>query len=70
MSETTVYLPDDLERKLEAAAADKGVSLVLESSGKLPKRRSLPVFDSGRALSADEMDQAIYEHISERTDQR
>lgn len=80
MIKTSVYLPEDLETRLDAEAAATGMSkaelirrgivMVLESSTRPKHSPPLPVFDSGRDRSADEMDTAIYEQIRERTARR
>lgn len=79
MNKTTVYLPDELEARLDAVAATTGVSkaelirrgiaMVLDAS-QPPKRHPLPVFQSGRALDAEQMDDEIYAHIKERSARR
>jgi Arc/MetJ-type ribon-helix-helix transcriptional regulator len=80
MVKTTVYLPEELEVKLDAEAAATGVSkaelirrgiaLLLESSIRPKQSRALPVFDSGRPMTADAMDDALYAHIKERAARR
>lgn len=80
MIKTTVYLPEDLEVRLDAEAAATGVSkaelirrgiaMLLEDSRHPQRSRALPVFDSGRALTAEAMDDAVYEHIKERAARR
>lgn len=79
MNKTTVYLPDDLEARLDAAAAAtgtskaelirRGIAMVLDTS-QPPKRHPLPVFHSGRVRNAEEMDDEIYAHIKERSARR
>ncbi|MGS2808795.1 ribbon-helix-helix protein, CopG family [Nocardia sp. MW-W600-9] len=80
MIKTTVYLPEELEVRLDAEAAATGVSkaelirrgiAMLLDASEVPKNDSpLPVFRSGRARTADEMDQAIYDHIKSRSARR
>jgi hypothetical protein len=80
MVKTTVYLPEELDVRLDAEAASSGVSkaelirrgiaMVLEISPRPTRSRPLPVFDSGRRLTTAEMDQHIYEHIRERASRR
>lgn len=81
MVKTTVYLPDELELRLDAEAEASGVSkaelirrgiaMLLDSSSRRPSQsQPLPVFRSGKALSVDEMDARIYEHIKERSARR
>ncbi|MCC3315131.1 CopG family transcriptional regulator [Nocardia africana] len=79
MNKTTVYLPEDLEMRLDAVSAATGVSKaelirtairqLLETSG-LPKKRALPVFRSGRVRDAASMDDDIHAHIKERAARR
>lgn len=79
MIKTTVYLPEELELRLDAESAATGVSKaelirrgiaqLLDSSSR-PRSRPLPVFRSGRLATAEEMDDAIYEHIKERAARR
>lgn len=80
MNKTTVYLPEDLEVRLEAEAAATGVSkaelirrgiaLLLDSSSRPKRDTSLPVFRSGRSREASEMDDEIYAHIKQRAARR
>lgn len=80
MVKTTVYLPDELEMRLDAEAAATGVSkaelirrgitMVLEASTRPKRAGALPVFDSGRPLSAEEMDREIHAHIQESAARR
>ncbi|MGW6724539.1 ribbon-helix-helix protein, CopG family [Nocardia sp. NPDC055029] len=80
MIKTTVYLPEELEVRLDAEAAATGVSkaelirrgiAMLLDTSEVPKNDApLPVFRSGRARTADEMDQAIYDHIKSRSARR
>jgi hypothetical protein len=80
MIKTTVYLPEELEVRLDAEAAATGVSkaelirrgiaMLLEDSIRPKQGRPLPVFNSGRALTPDAMDDAVYEHIKERAARR
>ncbi|MFD4430438.1 ribbon-helix-helix protein, CopG family [Nocardia sp. NPDC055053] len=80
MIKTTVYLPEELEVRLDAEAAATGVSkaelirrgiAMLLDASEVPKNDApLPVFRSGRARTADEMDQAIYDHIKSRSARR
>ncbi|WP_405180609.1 ribbon-helix-helix protein, CopG family [Nocardia sp. NBC_01377] len=80
MNKTTVYLPEDLEARLEAEAAASGVSkaelvrrgiaLLLDSSSHSKRDTSLPVFRSGRSRDASEMDDEIYAHIKQRAARR
>lgn len=80
MIKTTVYLPEDLEVRLDAEAAATGVSkaelirrgiaMLLEHSARPRRSRALPVFDSGRPLTAEAMDDALYQHIKDRAARR
>lgn len=80
MIKTTVYLPEELEVRLDAESAATGVSkaelirrgiaMLLETSTRPKQSRALPVFNSGRSRTADEMDDAVYEHIKERAARR
>ncbi|SFI51060.1 Ribbon-helix-helix protein, copG family [Streptosporangium canum] len=80
MLKTTVYLPEELEVRLDAEAAATGVSkaelirrgitMLLDSSPRPRTARTLPVFDSGRPLTAEAMDDVLYEHIKERAARR
>jgi len=80
MTKTTVYLPEELEVRLDAESAATGISkaelirrgitMLLDGSTRPKQDQPLPVFHSGRALSADEMDDAIYDHIKERSARR
>lgn len=80
MTKTTVYLSVELEARLNAEAAASGVSkaeliregvaMRLNASTRPTRDRTLPVFNSGQALTAQEMDKAVYEHIKERTERR
>jgi hypothetical protein len=80
MMKTTVYLPEDLDVRLEAEAAASGVSkaelirqgivMRLEASARLRQAQPLPVFTSGRPLTADQMDEEIYDSIRARAARR
>ncbi|MFJ2032453.1 ribbon-helix-helix protein, CopG family [Streptosporangium sp. NPDC087985] len=80
MLKTTVYLPEELEVRLDAEAAATGISkaelirqgiaMLLDASARPKKARALPVFDSGRPLTAEAMDDSLYEHIKERAARR
>ncbi len=80
MRKTTVYLPDEWEVRLDAESSATGVSkaelirrgiaLLLDSAERPKRSRELPVFDSGRSRTPDEMDNAVYEHIRERAARR
>ncbi|MFJ1783076.1 ribbon-helix-helix domain-containing protein [Streptomyces anulatus] len=80
MIKTTVYLPEELEVRLDAESSATGVSkaelirrgiaLLLDGAERPKRTRQLPVFDSGRSLTPDEMDDSVYEHIKERNARR
>ncbi len=80
MVKTTVYLPAELEMRLDAEAEASGVSkaelirrgiaMLLETSSRPKQAQPLPVFHGKRPLSADEMDDAVYEHLKERSARR
>ncbi|GEM34734.1 hypothetical protein NN3_57410 [Nocardia neocaledoniensis NBRC 108232] len=80
MIKTTVYLPEELEVRLDAEAAATGVSkaelirrgiAMLLDASEVPKNDApLPVFRSGRARTVEEMDQSIYDHIKSRSERR
>lgn len=80
MIKTTVYLPEDLEVRLDAEAAATGVSkaelirrgvaMMLEASTRPKRANALPVFDSGRPMSAEAMDDSVHAHIKERAARR
>lgn len=70
---TTVYLPDDLVTRLEAESVAsgltkaelirRGITMLLDASTRPKQARPLPVFSSGRPMSAEQMDSEVYEHI-------
>ncbi|MFI2232542.1 hypothetical protein [Nocardia testacea] len=80
MAKTTMYLPEETEIRLDAEAANTGVSkgeLIrcgfarpLEASDHARDNASLPVFRSGRSRSADETREDIYLQIEQRTSAR
>ncbi|MEU2092831.1 CopG family transcriptional regulator [Nocardia beijingensis] len=80
MVKTTVYLPEELEVRLDAEAAATGVSkaelirrgiaMLLEASDRPRNNAPLPVFHSGRARSADEMREDLYQQIKQRSARR
>lgn len=80
MLKTTVYLPEEMEARLEAESLATGtskaelirraVAMLLQSSNRPSTVRPLPVFDSGRSRSADEMNETITDRISERAARR
>lgn len=79
MNKTTVYLPDELEARLNAEAAAtgaskaelirRGIAMVLTASR--PQRRApLPVFHSGHVRDAGQLDRELYDRIKERAGRR
>ncbi len=79
MIKTTIYLPEDMDARLDSEAVAtgvtkaelirRGVAMVLARSQ--PKEREpLPVFESGRRLTPDQMDEEIYSHIRDRATRR
>lgn len=80
MTETTVHLPEEQEVRLDALSAVTGVSraelilraiaLLLDHAERPKRSRELPVFDSGRPLAPDEMDESVCEHMKERVARR
>ncbi|MFJ6510583.1 ribbon-helix-helix domain-containing protein [Streptomyces sp. NPDC091406] len=80
MIKTTVYLPDALAVRLDAESSATGVSkaelirrgiaLLLDSAKRPKHSRELPVFDSGRSRTPDEMDDAVHDHIKARATRR
>lgn len=80
MLKTTVYLPEDLDTRLDAESSASGVSKaalirraiadLLDNSPNARVSSTLPVFNSGRPLTADEMDDDIHAQIKERSARR
>ncbi|PSK99054.1 ribbon-helix-helix CopG family protein [Murinocardiopsis flavida] len=80
MIKTTVYLPAELEVRLDAEASATGTSKaelirqaiaqLLDNSTRPRNARSLPVFNSGRQRSAETMDEEIYDHIKQQSARR
>lgn len=79
MIKTTVYLPEDLDARLDAEASAtrvtkaelirRGIAMLLARSA--PRASEpLPVFESGRPLTPGQMDESIYDHIRERAARR
>ncbi len=54
----------------EAEFHAQGVAMPLEHSARLRQGHSLPVFDSGRAMTPEAMHDLLYEHIRERSARR
>jgi hypothetical protein len=79
MIKTTVYLPEDLDARLEAEAISSGASkaaLIRRAISALLARSAqkdtepLPVFRSGRQLTPRQMDDAIYEQVRDQAARR
>ncbi|UGT61192.1 CopG family transcriptional regulator [Nocardia asteroides] len=80
MVKTTVYLPDELELRLDAEASATGVSkaelirrgiaMLLDASDRPRNDAPLPVFRSGRSRDTDEMRDDIYQQIKQRSGRR
>lgn len=82
MRKTTLYLSEELEAEIEAAARRLGVSkaefvrraakrLASEVRSDRPLRsRPYPVLAGGRRRSLEEMDEAIYQSIKRRVSKR
>ncbi|WP_051162762.1 CopG family transcriptional regulator [Nocardia brevicatena] len=80
MNKATVYLPEELEARLDAEAAATGVSkaelirrgvtMLLDASTRPKSDTSLPVFRSGRSRTADEMDDDIHAHLEQQAARR
>ncbi|MFC3962386.1 ribbon-helix-helix domain-containing protein [Nocardia jiangsuensis] len=80
MVKTTVYLPDELELRLDAEASATGVSkaelirrgiaMLLDASDRPRNDAPLPVFRSGRSRDTDEMRDDIYLQIKQRSGRR
>ncbi len=74
---TTVYLPELLDSRLTAEALATGVSKaelirqavvkLLDESERPRMDDTLPIFRSGRAMTAEQMDDEIYAEIKERS---
>ncbi|MDJ0465098.1 CopG family transcriptional regulator [Streptomyces sp. H27-C3] len=81
MVKTTVHLPGELGPRPDAESAASGVSKaaelirrgiaeLLDRSPRPRNDRPLPVFNSGRPLTPERMDDASHEHIKERAARR
>lgn len=80
MHKTTVYLPEDLDLRADAEAKAlglskaelirRGLAALLDASGTAKRSRPLPVFDSGRPRTADELDDALAAQLRSRTARR
>jgi Ribbon-helix-helix protein, copG family len=79
MIKTTVYLPEDLDARLDSEAIASGVTkaeLIRRGISMLLARSQprdtepLPVFESGKRLTPEQMDDAVYEQIRERAARR
>jgi Arc/MetJ-type ribon-helix-helix transcriptional regulator len=79
MIKTTVYLPEELDGRLEAEAVATGTSkaeMIRRAIAMLLARSEprdagpLPVFHSGKTRTPAEMDDAIYEQVRDRAGRR
>ncbi|MFT4008770.1 MAG: CopG family transcriptional regulator [Nocardioidaceae bacterium] len=80
MQKTTVYLPEELDLRLEAEARAEGVSKaelirrgvaqLLDASTRPKRAKPLPVFHGGRTRSPEERDRTLVEQIAERAARR
>lgn len=80
MHKTTVYLPEDLDLRLQAEAEAaglskaelirRGVTALLDSSDTPKRSGPLPVFDSGRPRTVDELDDALVDQLKSRAARR
>lgn len=80
MQKTTVYLPHDLDLRLEAEAEAsglskaelirRGISALLDASDRPKRSGPLPVFDSGRPRTADELDGDLVDQLRSRVTRR
>ncbi|MFI8267452.1 hypothetical protein [Streptomyces rubiginosohelvolus] len=76
MERTTTHLPDEWEVRRDAESSATGVSkaelvrrgiaLLLDSAERPKRSRELPVFDSGRSRTPDEMDDAVGVVLADR----
>ncbi|MFB9660624.1 CopG family transcriptional regulator [Glycomyces mayteni] len=77
---STVYLDERADLRLEAEARRRGVSKAelmrifldegLLRSGEREPLPPLPKFSSGRAMTVEEMDEAIYQSMKRRAEKR
>jgi Arc/MetJ-type ribon-helix-helix transcriptional regulator len=80
MVKTTVYLPEELDVRLEAEATStgmskaelirRGIGMLLDRSQRPKQPHPLPAFDSGHQLTVDDMDRLVYEQVQERAARR
>lgn len=80
MQKTTVYLPEELDLRLEAEAQAsglskaelirRGVTALLEASDRPKRSGPLPVFDSGRPRTAEELDDELRDQLASRAARR
>lgn len=80
MHKTTIYLPEELDLRLEAEAEASGLSKtelirravasLLDASDRPLRSGLLPVFDSGRPRSVDELDVELVDQMKSRVARR
>lgn len=80
MHKTTVYLPEELDLRLEAEAAAsglskaelirRGVTAMLDAINRPKLSGPLPVFDSGRPRTPEDLDEDLVDQLKSRTARR
>lgn len=80
MQKTTVYLPEELDLRLEAEAEASGLSkaelirrgvrALLDASDRPKRSGALPVFDSGRPRTVDGLDEDLVDQVRSRAARR
>ena len=80
MQKTTVYLPEELDLRLKAEAEAsglskaelirRGVTALLDASSRPKRSGPLPVFDSGRPRTAEELDDDLADQLRSRAARR
>lgn len=80
MQKTTIYLPADLDMRLEAEAKAEGVSKaelirrgvaqLLETSRRKRRARPLPVFSGSGTRTMEQLDRDLVDQIAERAARR
>lgn len=80
MQKTTVYLPEELDLRLEAEAAAsglskaelirRGVAALLDAIDRPQQSGPLPVFDSGHPRTPEELDADLVDQLKSRAARR
>lgn len=80
MHKTTVYLPEELDLRLEAEAAAsglskaelirRGVAALLDAIDRPKQSGPLPVFDSGKPRTGEELDDDLVDQLRSRAARR